>query len=283
MKTYTAEVFSKDIYSLGESPAYDTDTGILSWVDIDDGALYLKYPNGREEQYFFNQSIGTAVPAADGGYAVAGQRGLYLWKDGVITELRSLGGVLASYQRSNDAKADPKGRFWFGSTVCDGVHEDCGNLFCLDRGELKVMQENTKLSNGMAWNSAKNRFFFSDTTGGGVYAYDYDGETGKISNRELLFSVDNGLSDGMCIDSQDGLWVAVWGGGKIEHRSSVTGEKLGEISVDAKNVTSCCFFGENMDTLLITTSGSGQHGAHDGCLFTCKVDVKGVPTDKAVL
>jgi len=283
MKIYTAEPFSETKYLLGESPAYDTGTGIISWVDIIDGALYLRYPDGREERSSFGCQIGAAVPVKDGSYAVAGENAIFVLKNGEITMLKSLENIYESYQRSNDAKADPCGRLWFGSMVNKDGFAHCGSLFCLDKGELKVMQADTKLANGMAWNAAGDRFFFSDTMGGGVFAYDYDKKTGCITNKKLLFSLENGFSDGMCIDAEDNLWVAVWGGGRVEHRSSLNGEKLGEIRVDAKNVTSCCFFGDDMDVLLITTSGDGQDGAHDGCLFTCKVDVKGVPTDKADL
>ena len=87
----------------------------------------------------------------------------------------------------------------------------------------------------------------------------------------------------MCIDSEDNLWVAVWGGRRIEKRSSVTGELLARVDVPAENTTSCCFCGENLDTLLITSSGEGLSGEYDGCVFTCKVDTKGCPPDYAII
>ncbi|MBR4004553.1 MAG: SMP-30/gluconolactonase/LRE family protein, partial [Treponema sp.] len=76
---------------------------------------------------------------------------------------------------------------------------------------------------------------------------------------------------------------AFWGGSRIEQRSTKDGSVLSTVNVDAKNVTSCCFFGKDLDTLLITTSRRGQNGKYDGCLFTCKVDAKGLPCDCATL
>ena len=116
-----------------------------------------------------------------------------------------------------------------------------------------------------------------------VFAYDYDEASGDISNRQVLFEVKDGVSDGMCIDSEDNLWVAIWGGRRIEKRSTATGELLGIVEVDAQNVTSCCFCGPRLDTLFITTSGNGQTGEHDGCLFTCRVDTWGCPSDFVAL
>ena len=87
------------------------------------------------------------------------------------------------------------------------------------------------------------------------------------------------MTDGMCIDSQDNLWVAFWGGSRIEQRSTKDGSLLAVVNVPAKNVTSCCFMGDNLDTLFITSAATGQTGELDGCLFTCKVDVKGCECD----
>lgn len=133
----------------------------------------------------------------------------------------------------------------------------------------------------MAWSADRKKFYFSDTLQYAVFSYDYDLETGEISNRQILFKPEenNGLTDGMCIDADDNLWVAFWGGSRIEQRSTKDGSLLSVINVDAKNVTSCCFFGDQLDTLFITTSGNAQTGEHDGCLFTCKVDVKGCGCD----
>ncbi|MBP5359624.1 MAG: SMP-30/gluconolactonase/LRE family protein [Treponema sp.] len=287
MKTYSASVFSTEKYDLGESPFYDVRTKTLSWVDIPKGKLFTQKvddvnPVGEKNSFTFEKPIGAAVPAKKtGSYVVAGTDGIYLLENGEASLLKNLSEYFESYQRSNDAKADPAGRLWFGSSVDDDVHEASGNLFCLDGVNVTCMQPSTKISNGMAWSRDRKKFYFSDSLQYAVFAYDYDLTTGNISNRQILFKVEDGISDGMCIDSEDNLWGAFWGGHRIEQRSTKNGTLLATVNVDAKNVTSCCFMGDNLDTLFITSSGRNQTGEYDGCLFTCKVDAKGLPCDYA--
>ncbi len=283
MKKYTAQPISAEKYRLGESPFYDPRYSRLSWVDILEGKIYSRYADGRTEFFDMEQFVGAAVPLERSmGFAAAGTDGLYIVENGKKSLLCDLKGVYEPFLRSNDAKADPKGRLWFGSSCADDSHEAQGALYRYD-GIVCVMQDNTKISNGMAWNSAKDRFFFSDSLYYGVFAYIYDNESGEISGRSRLFDVENGVPDGMCIDSNDNLWVAVWDGHRIECRSSRTGEKLAEVEVAAKRPTSCAFGGDDMQTLYITTSGDGLDGEYDGCLFACRVDAAGKAPDKAVI
>ena len=295
MKTYNAQVFSQEKYKLGESPFYDPRTKTISWVDIMDKKFFTLAPNGLKKTFCFNQAIGSAVPTEkENCYLIAGTDGLYLQDTKLDTYsssenpapklLTNLKDYYELYQRSNDAKADPAGRLFFGSSVDDDIHEASGNLFCLDtkrNNKITCLQPDTKISNGMAWSADRKKFYFSDTLQYAVFSYDYNLETGKISNRKVLFKPEEnrGFTDGMCIDSEDNLWVAFWGGSRIEQRSTKDGSLLSVINVNAKNVTSCCFIGDELNTLFITTSGNGQTSEHDGCLFTCKVDVKGCACD----
>ncbi len=293
MKNFTAKPLIKTGYRLGESPFYDPRTEKCSFVDIIAGKLYVFSPEEQTEDDIsdqnlecidFGQQIGAAVPMkTPGDYLVCGTDGLYTCKGKEISKVRDMTGYFETFQRSNDAKADPKGRLFLGSSVWEDGHEASGNLYRLDGNNIKIMQPNTRISNGMAWNAKRNRFFFSDSPYSAIFVYDYDESTGDITNRRVLFEIEGGTPDGMCIDSEDNLWVAIWGGSRIEKRSSVTGELLGRIDVPAQNTTSCCFYGKDMDTLLITSSGEGLLGEYDGCVFSCKVDTKGCPPDYVVL
>ncbi|MCR4741404.1 MAG: SMP-30/gluconolactonase/LRE family protein [Treponema sp.] len=295
MKIYKAEVFSGQKYQLGESPFYDNRTSLLSWVDITQGKFFTLSKNGEKCFYDINQPIGAAVPSKNpGSYVIAASDGLYLLdtnsKNSSAILIQDLRPYFEPFQRSNDAKADSAGRLWFGSSVKDN-HEACGNLFCLDKiiekekssdsSEFKIScrQANTKIANGMAWSRDHKKFYFSDSLEHAVFSYDYDFTSGEISNRQILFNVENGVSDGMCIDDQDNLWVAIWGGHRIEKRNTKNGSLLAKVDVDAENVTSCCFMGDDLDTLFITTSGNDLTGQYDGCLFNCKVDARGLPCD----
>lgn len=284
MRIYQAQPLARHRYSLAEGPCYDARFDRLSWVDINRGRLYTQ-KEGEEPLFFsLGQPLGAAVPLAGSeGFLLAARDGLYVLEGDKVRLLHDLRAEYGPGRRSNDAKADPKGRLWFGCMEMDEEHAVGGNLYRYDGRRVRVMQENTRLSNGMAFSRDRQRFYFSDSRCGCVFVYDYDDESGGIENRRVLFEVEGGVPDGLCIDADDQLWLAVWGGRRVEKRSGETGEKLGEVQVSAEHVSSCCFMGENYDTLLITTAGEGLSGEYDGCLFACPVDAQGLPPDLAVI
>ncbi len=271
MKTYKAELFLNKKHKLAESPFYNQATGILSWVDIVDGNLFMMDKDGNIQTVSFGQMTGAAVPVpCGGGYLVAATDGIYTYKDKAVEKTFDLADVYKPYQRSNDAKMDPEGRLVFGSIVYDSEHEHCGNLYSFDGERVSVIWENTRLSNGMAWNKRGDKFFFSDSDEKKVFVFDYDLKSGKVSNRKTLFEIEGGVPDGMCIDKDDNIYLAVWGGNRIECHDSTTGEQISRIDVPAVQVSSCCFYGSD-DRLFITTAGENMSGEFDGCLFECRL------------
>ena len=284
MQEYYAEVFDRDRYCLGESPYYDPRYKRYSWVDIIQSRLWTMQ-DGKKECFQFDQPIGAAVPLRESdGFMLAAQDGLYLLKDGKTRLVKDLGSIYKSYWRSNDAKADADGRLWFGASVGDDLHGAEGNLYCFDGKSVRCMQSDTKISNGMAWSKDEKHYYFSDSLEYAVFRYDYCKEKGTISGRNVLFRVEKGVPDGMCIDGNDDLWVAIWGGNRIEKRDALTGELLALVYVPAEHVTSCCLMRENRRTeLFITSSAEGLSGEFDGCLFKCCVDVPAVTPDYVLL
>ena len=280
MKEYLAERLLPGRYLLGESPFYDARFERLSWVDILEGKLYTM-KGGEVRCHAFDEPIGAAVPLhGSDGFLVAGKKSLWAFEAGARREIVDLSRLYQPHQRSNDAKADPFGRLFFGASNLDGVeNEPSGNLFRYDGGKLTIVQRDTRISNGMAWSRDRKTFFFSDSLCYAVFAYDYAAATGDISNRRVLFNVEGGVSDGMCIDDQDRLWVAIWGGSRVECRDTKTGALEAVVRVPAEHVSSCCFFGEKLDRLFITTSGNGLSGEGDGGLFECAVDARGMTAD----
>ena len=271
MKKYEASLFSADKYLLGEGPLYDGRTGVLSWVDLLAGALYRRFPDGTVVRDAFPGKLGAAVPLKDGGYVLAREKELSLFRDGECSTLLDLSGELDPILRCNDAKADPAGRLWFGVIVDDMLsHPPAGYVCCCDGKTLRRMDE-AKLANGMAWNKAGTRFYMADSLIPAVFVYDYDLATGDISNRRKLYDVPGGLPDGLCIDEDDKLWIAYWGG-RVEQRDGETGELLAEVRVPAERATSCCF---KDDVLFITSYGDGLEGEYNGRCFTADVGVRG--------
>ena len=276
MKEYTAKALSFNKYALGESPFYDPRYNRYSWVDIINNRLYT-LKAGEKSCFTFTEPIGAAIPVEGSeNFIIAAQKGLYILNSNdEISLYKNLTDIFKAYWRCNDAKADDLGRIWFGASVADDKHDAEGNLYCYKNNNFEIMQPGTKISNGMAWNKDQNAFYFSDSLEHAVFRYDYNKEKCVITNRIVLFPVENGVPDGMCIDADDNIWVAIWGGHRIEKRDGKTGELLAIIHVPATNVTSCCF-GPDLHTLFITTSGNDLHGEFDGCLFECIVEEKGI-------
>lgn len=294
MKAFEANVWDTSIYKLAESPFYvkDKDNEVFSFVDIPDGKFIRINKAGVRQEFCLGEAVGAAVPCKK-GYLLAGTRGLYSLgsdkndqndKDNKAELIVDLTNEFESYRRCNDCKSDPAGRLFFGSSNGEDGYEPGGNLYILRSDKsFEIIEANTLISNGMAWNKAKDKFYFSDSLKHAVFIFDYDIASGDISNKKILFQIDNGVPDGLCIDDEDNIWVAIWGGRRIERRSGITGELLAIVNVDATNVTSCCFGGENNKTLYITTSGENQTGKYDGCIFICNVDISGPKPDKLVL
>jgi len=279
------EILVKEKHLLGESPFYDPRSKTFTWVDILRGEFWRLSETGEKTCFALGQPVGAAVPAGKKNaekafsYVLAAKDGLYLWQKDEASLLYALIDIYQDWQRSNDAKADPAGRLWFGSSCADDDHAPAGNLYRYEGNEAVLMQAGTKIANGMAWSSDRKSFYFADSEEHAVFVYDYDLWTGNIKNRRVLFTVENGVPDGMCIDTEDNLWLAVWGGSRVEKRSGRTGELLDVISLPAVQVTSCCFGGEKMDMLYITSAATGLTGEADGCVFRCRVGARGKAPD----
>ena len=279
MKTYEAKIFDVNRYELGEGPYFDPRYNRLSWVDIMNNKLVV-IKDGIKEIIDLEKPTGAAVPLSDSeGFLLASSDGLYIYENGVKTLYLDMKDEFGLLLRSNDCKADPMGRLFFGSSLLDDG-EPFGKFYSYDGMNLTIIEGDTKIANGMAWNKDRTKMYFCDSPYG-VFEYDYDVSSGKVSNRKLIFTFEGGTSDGMCIDSDDNLWIAIWGGSRVECRSTKTGEILSIINVPATQVTSCCFYGDKMNQLLITTAAVGLEGEYEGRIFTCTVDATGVVPDYA--
>jgi len=215
---------------------------------------------------------------------------------GVI--IKSLGNPEADLpqNRWNDGKCDPLGRLFVGSMLTTGDDPPGqGALWCLDTdGTWSKKIESTSISNGLVWSSDGKKFWWIDSPTGNVYAYDYDLETGSISNRQIAIrhfnqegKPDKGYPDGCCIDAEDKIWIAAWEGGAVFRYDPSNGELLSRHEVPgASLVTSCSFGGANLDTLFVTTASCGLSDAqleaqpNAGALFALDLSgtgIKGAP------
>ncbi len=128
--------------------------------------------------------------------------------------------------------------------------------------------------------------YFIDTGLNNVRAYDYDLESGAISNERVVVENEgSGAFDGMAIDEEDNLWIAVYGGSCVRCYDPRRGNALRELQLPMTNVTSCAFGGEHLDELYISSACQGldaeamQAQPLAGSLVRVDPAVRGVPSD----
>jgi len=288
MKTFHAERLFPVMNGLGEGPLWHPVENKLYWTDILTGTLYRADPSmGNFEKRFFNLQIGAFAFRKDGGLTLATDRGFYelnvdtgdlslLW----ITPLKYKG------ERLNDGKVDPAGRFWAGSMDPQNKR---GALFRLDPdGSKHTMLTDIGISNGLGWSPDRKTMYYTDSFDYTIYEFDYDLRTGSIANQRPLILLPKNekeiVPDGLCVDQNGNIWSAQWNGWQVV-KYDPEGTPTATIEVPAQRVTSCCFGGENLDTLYITTSRADlseeelEDQPYAGDVFYCQVDEKGQPTN----
>ncbi|SDS67456.1 SMP-30/gluconolactonase/LRE family protein [Actinoplanes derwentensis] len=243
---YTARPATGTCHFLGEGPVWDHARQRLLWVDIMAGHVHEGRLGDRIEPvrtWSFDRSVGAVAVAENGDLLVAERETLTrVHADGRRAHVAR---VLpeGTPGRLNDGAVDPSGRFLVGS-----LGPGSQVLVRLQDGECVTIDDDLTLSNGLAWSPAGDRFYSVDSLTRTVYVRDY-----PAGHRTVLFTVADGLPDGLCVDAAGNLWLAIWGDGRIECRSP-DGELLAVVEVDAPHTTSVTFAGPDLDVLVITTA-----------------------------
>jgi sugar lactone lactonase YvrE len=294
--------------TLGEGPTWDVSGGRLLWSDNAVGIVHEARTDGeggwRESRRWNLESqvgtpvpkFGTVIPRSKGGLVIAGGTEVFMMEpSGSITPFVRLEAD-PSLVRFNDAKCDSQGRLWVGTLSTDFTTEH-GALYRIDPdGSVTTMLNKVVVSNGLDWSPDGTTFYYIDSPRLSLDAFDFDPATGSISNRRTIVRVKfgEGILDGMTVDSEGGLWVAVAGSGEVR-RYAPDGTLLVCVAVSAPLVTSCTFGGVSGKDLFITSAAmrlSGrflEHGfstevvekAHTapgaGGVFHCQPGVSGKP------
>ncbi|WP_235775475.1 MULTISPECIES: SMP-30/gluconolactonase/LRE family protein [Paenibacillus] len=255
------ELLVDELALLGEGPLWLPESKTIIWVDIEGMCIHLYTPGTEvKEVISVGERIGAVVPAADGRMVCALQSG-FAYLDLTSKSLERIADPEEDQpeNRFNDGKCDPAGRFWAGTMPLAGDSPD-GALYRLDGdGKISTMLVGVGCSNGLAWDAEATTLYYIDTPTGRVDQFDYDVLTGNIKNRRTAFHLPpgQGSPDGMTIDLEGMLWVAHWGGSCVSRWNPVTGKCLETVSLPVSQVTSCCFGGENLDELYITSARDG--------------------------
>jgi sugar lactone lactonase YvrE len=264
----------------GEGPVWSPSWGGLRWVDTFDGDLYTLGADGTVTRRRLAASLGALRPRAGGGMVVALERRFALTGAGdeepqPLDELWDTPGI-----QFNDGGCDPQGRFYCGSMAVDNT-PGAGSLYRLDPdGAVRIVLGEVTVSNGIGWSRDGGTAYYIDTPTMRVDAFDHDPDRGLSGRRPLVrFDPADGVPDGLAVDADGHLWVAMHRGGTI-HRYRPDGTFDGLVEVPVRNVTACTFGGPRLDELFITTSRRGMGAAAEpaaGAVFRADVAVAGLP------
>jgi xylono-1,5-lactonase len=274
--------------TLGEGPIWDDRSGSLYWVDIYRQLVHHLDPRtGAHRQWTLPERIGFIIQRQRGGFVVGLKSGL-AWLELPAAELTPLGRPTGepAGNRFNDAKCDPHGRLWAG-TMDDSCREPAGWLY---RYEPDLRCERTDggyvITNGPAFSPDARTLYHTDTLARVTYAIDVD-SSGTLTDKRVLrrYADGEGNPDGMTVDADGYIWVAMFGSGLVLRLTS-DGQVDRRIAMPVPNVTSCIFGGDNLSLLYITTAtllmsdeARARHPAADG-LFCFEPGVRGLPTQR---
>jgi D-xylonolactonase len=269
----------------GEGPLWHPDEELLYWVDIPNGRLFRYDPTTDDhEQCYDTDVLGGFTVQADGSLLLFEDRGrVEVWRDGdTETLIEEIPGEEDS--RFNDVVADPEGRVFCGTMPTD---ERGGRLYRLDAdATYTVVEEDVAIPNGMGFTPDRESMYFTETEADAIYRYEYDAETGALSNRETFVdtSGEAGGPDGMTVDAEGYVWSARWDGGCLV-RYDPGGEEVDRVEFPARKVSSVVFGGDDYADAYVTTAlGPGEdvagtkdvEGEGAGALFRITPDVGGV-------
>jgi sugar lactone lactonase YvrE len=248
---------------LSEGPRWDGERDELLWVDIVAARMHRARVRAdglldEIESIAFDRPVGAVAPAAGGGYVVAAASGfLFVDTSGAAVELAQPEAG-RGHVRMNDGACDPQGRFWAGTMAYDESPGE-GVLYRLELdGTCTTVISGLTISNGIGWSPDGTAMYLSDSGTGVVDVFEFDPVSGDIGAPRTIVRIDEqGVApDGLTVDGDGNLWVALWGGGAVRCYSP-QGALLRTVALPVDRPTSCAFGGSDRTTLFITTARDG--------------------------
>ena len=269
---------------LGEGALWHAATRSVYFVDIKGRRIHRCAPDGSDRRSWDAPGQpGFMVPDADGGLVCALEDGLYRFDpaSGAFTVLKKVEDDVPG-NRFNDGYVDASGNLWFGS-MDDGQAQPTGALYRLGHdGVLARADDSYIITNGPAISPDGRILYHTDTPLRRVYAFDLR-EEGRLADKRVFLQLPEGSRpDGMAVDCEGHLWIALFGAGRIE-RYTAAGVLVGTVQFPCTNITKLAFGGDDLRTAYVTTAWKGlseeQRGAQPlaGALFAFRVDTPGLP------
>ncbi len=257
-----------DGVKLGESPLWLENENKVSFLDIDGKKIFKFNPENQDITYTDLQLKTSSIAIT------SDQHLIFAMEDGIYTEDLKLiiKRPMNSGIRFNDGKASPDGKYFIGTI--DKTSN--GKLYCLEKGKLLTILEGVTISNGLDWSLDGKWMYYCDTPTRKIVAYSYpDFKNVKTVIDFNEFPSAEGNPDGLCIDNNGDIWVAMWGGSciiKIDTKRGIIAEK---VELPTKYITCPAFIGENYDTIFITSAQNRLEEKSAGNCFMFKPGVSG--------
>ena len=277
--------------TLGEGTLWSPGEGVLYWVDILGRELYRYTPStGEQARWSFDEEISSLAERRHApGLTVTLRSGFAHFDpaSGALTRLHDPEADQPG-NRFNDGKCDAAGRYWAGTMDFDATRPS-GSLYRFDSdGACQRVDSGYAVSNGPTWSADGRTLYFNDTVNQQVNAFDFDVETGTVSNKRpwLKLARGDGYPDGMTTDAAGRLWICHWGGACVTCHDPVSGAELARIGLPTAHITNVAFGGPDLRTLFITSARyelSAEQLAEQplaGSLFAVELDSPGCAPHK---
>lgn len=270
---------------LGEGVFWHPQEKAVYWVDIVQSNLHRLSTGGAKHSWHFPGRASAVMPCEGGGLLATFENGLSHIdvETGEVTALLSLEADQPN-NRFNDGCTDTRGQFWFGS-MDDLQQQRSGKFYRLDRdGKVHCLESfgSVCITNGPAFSTDGAWVYFTDTLDGKVFRAQLNGK-GEPGEPRLFIDFDplEGHPDGMCTDTEGGLWVCHFAGARVT-RFNAEGKVHEVIALPVPNITKCAFGGEDLQTLYMTTAAINLDEEHrteyplSGGLFAIDLPYRGV-------
>jgi sugar lactone lactonase YvrE len=272
--------------TLGEGPVWDATAEELLWVDCAEGTVHRLDPRtGTDRAVDVGQRVGSVALRRQRGLVMAAGDGFCFLDESTagVEPVAAVRPAPAPYLM-NDGACDVTGRFWAGTASRD--ERPTAGLYRLDAGRAVTRAvSGIQMSNGLGWSPDNTRMYYVDSRAEGLDVFDFSADDGTLGQRRRLVDIDanEGIPDGLAVDSQGCIWLALWGPGRI-HRYTPRGELDRVVAVPANRTTSCAFGGPDLDVLFITSASVGlspgqrRQQPHAGAVFALDLGIEGVVT-----
>lgn len=274
-----AEQITDPVANHAEGPVWSPSWGGLRWVDMLAGDVLSLDAAGGVGRRHVGEIAAAVRPRTSGGAVLGVERGFALEEpDGTLRRLGEL--WTDASVRMNEGGCDPNGRFYCGSMDYDAA-AGRGSLYRLDpEGTATVVLRDVTISNGLEWTPDGSLAYYVDTPTCRIDVFDDDAERGLTGRRPFVEVVaPSGRPDGLTVDAEGGVWVALYGGSAV-HRYTPDGRLDLVVDLPVRQITACTFGGPELDRLYITTSHDGLPADEDptaGALYAYDPGVRGLP------